>query len=74
MSQLEAIDISDNMIDTISNFSFTSLPNLKVLNMQHNIIKYVGSEAFTYLPSLQVLKVNINQLYNQVFVHSAEDA
>ncbi|XP_041349361.1 leucine-rich repeat-containing protein 4-like [Gigantopelta aegis] len=56
------LDLSNNRLNTVRNYSFTGLKSLRFLNLGMNKIALLEKNAFTGLDNLRVLRLNQNIL------------
>jgi Leucine-rich repeat (LRR) protein len=61
-TQLINLELADNNIKTIENYSFEKCPNLLNINLANNSISSIGSEAFGGLKKLGYLELYNNKL------------
>jgi Leucine rich repeat/BspA type Leucine rich repeat region (6 copies) len=61
-TQLLTLELADNNIKTIENYSFEKCPNLLNIDLANNSISSIGSEAFAGLKNLDYLDLKNNKL------------
>lgn len=59
---LETLDLTDNLIDTLGTKNFLTQERLKKLYVRKNVIKKLFKDAFKGLVSLQVLDLSYNRI------------
>ncbi|XP_054290558.1 leucine-rich repeats and immunoglobulin-like domains protein 3 [Macrosteles quadrilineatus] len=61
-SQLQELDISNNLLRSIENNTLQYLSKLQTLNLNHNQISYIAEGAFNHTPSLIQLNLSSNKI------------
>lgn len=68
LMRLKKLDLGDNEIENIEDFSFKQLSELKYLNMQSNNINSVNMQMFVGLSELERLDLRTNEIENLGFL------
>jgi Leucine-rich repeat (LRR) protein len=71
-TDLTVLDVSFNLIETISEKFFENNKKLIYLNLQHNRIQTISSDAFKNNPLLEYVNLFQNQCVNYLMLHTNE--
>ncbi|XP_070561835.1 toll-like receptor 4 [Ptychodera flava] len=67
---IQEMQLSNNKIHEVGNFTFSKMPSLKRIHLNDNEIVTIGTDAFANLHHLEFLNLANNSLHRVSFLHS----
>lgn len=70
LNALKCLDISSNLLASLSDAQFFHLQSLQWLYLSSNVIQKISNHSFTGLPNLELVDLSLNRLNDSNFLHN----